>query len=95
METNIIYKYLAHGATWNELRTLSYETKDLPSEVWNDPSVPHEIGDTLPLRPWHSFTDEPQNYKILHRFPLMNPNATPGDPPLMALVFVVTDPWLA
>jgi len=95
VETNIIYKYRAAGASWGELTTVSYDTMDLTSEELSNPTVPHGAGKTISLRPWRSFQDhaeEPQDYRVVDRFPLIRQVAEQEAPSLIALVFVVTDP---
>jgi hypothetical protein len=94
VETNIIYKYRAPGASWAELTTISYDTMDLTSEELSNPTVPYGAGETISLRRWRSFEDheeEPQDYRVVDRFPLIRQAAEYG-PSLLALVFVVTDP---
>ena len=94
METNIIYKYRAPGASWDELTTITYKTMDLTSDEVSNPTVPHGVGEIILLQPWYPFQDhaeEPQDYRVLERLPWMRDVAEHGIS-LIALVFVVTDP---
>jgi len=67
---------------------------DLTSEDLSNPTVPHGVGEIIPLRLWRSYQDheeEPHDYMVLERFPLIRQVADQG-PSLIALVFVVTAP---
>ena len=88
METNIIYKYRAFGASPDHDRTITTATVDLDL---TDLLTTHAIGETVTLEADNSekFGEGPTEYTILHRWPLLRQFDEEIDATLSLLVIVV------
>ena len=92
METNIIYKYRAPGASPGDDVTITAVSMELDPRFAEE-GIPHPVGETVTLQADDpdEFGEGPRDYEVLQRWPMM---AQFGDTNMMmSLLFViVTDP---
>lgn len=91
VETNIIYKYRAFGASPDHDRTITTATVDLDL---TDLRTTHAIGETVTLEADNpeKFGEEQTEYTVLHRWSLLSQSDEEIDATLSALVIIVGDP---
>ncbi len=90
METNIIYKYRAPGAHPHDDTTITTSTTDVePNEMMRNP---HPVGEVISLRADdpNEYGEQPKEYVVLDRFPLLTQMGDSGYR-MSALTVIVTD----
>jgi hypothetical protein len=90
MDTNIIYKYRAFGASPVDDATITTVPVNLnPNEMLN---LPHPIGEivTLQADDPEEYGEAPKEYVVLHRFPILTQSSEKGFSK-WALLIIVTD----
>jgi hypothetical protein len=90
VDTNIVYKHLAPGASSTNAITITTATRRIDSsEVQTIYSVGEIV--TLQADDPEEFGDEPKEYKVQYRFPILTQFGEFGFS-LSVLLVVVTDP---